>query len=175
MIQMKCHPNTPSFHALMVEVPTICAVRIGMLWFQVSHELSKAVYLKMRSVLPSWMGANILLLKYICRYASTATLLIPMCTQNNSHSYLQFILCMSTRTSAQKHFQYFLLSPLFSGFLKLGISLHSSAISIALLASFLFNRRRWQKEAVPFSVGALRKEPSKLPINSSQKLSQAQQ
>lgn len=143
MIQTKCHPITPSCHALRVEVPRICALRIGILWFQVSHELSKAIYLKMRSVLPSWMEANIPLLKYVCRYASAATLLIPICTQNSLHPYLQFILCMSTRIPAQKHFQHFLLSPPFSGCLELGISVHSSAISIALLASFQFSRRRW--------------------------------
>lgn len=104
MIQTKCHPITPSCHALRVEVPRICALRISILWFQVSHELSKAIYLKMRSVLPSWMEANIPLLKYVCRYASAATLLIPICTQNSLHPYLQFILCMSTRIPAQKTF-----------------------------------------------------------------------
>lgn len=111
---------------------------------QVSHELWKAIYLKMRNILPSWTGANILLLKCVCRYASAASLLSLMCTQNNSHSYLQIILCKSTQTSSsQEHLQYFLLSPLFSGYLELGISLRSSAISIALFASFWFNRRRW--------------------------------
>lgn len=122
-----------------------------------THELSKAIYLKMRNVLPSWMGANIHLLKCVCRYASPATLLIPMCTQNNLHSYLKFILCTSTQTSAQKHIQYFLLSPPFSGYLELEISLYSSAISTTPLASFQFDRRRGYKEAVPCQCRSIEK------------------
>lgn len=50
VIQTKCHPNTPSCHALRVEVPGVCAVRIDTLWF---HELRKASYLKRRNILPS--------------------------------------------------------------------------------------------------------------------------